>query len=103
MSDYIDILFDRHPATPTGECCFIEVEDDTGQSIRAGEWVERENGMVALRITDRNTYMRSHNKDQSACDKYREALERISAYPRTICTIADMRHIARKALEATNE
>jgi hypothetical protein len=50
MTEYIDVLFDRHPATPSGECRFIEVENNKGESIRAGEWVEREDGMWALRI-----------------------------------------------------
>ncbi len=48
MSKYIDIVFDKLPG-PNG-CIFIEVENDTGKSIRIGEWVEREDGFAVLRI-----------------------------------------------------
>ncbi len=48
MNEYIDIVFDKLPG-PNG-CIFIEVENDTGKSIRIGEWVEREDGFAALRI-----------------------------------------------------
>ena len=47
---YIDIVFDKLPG-PKG-CQFIEVEDETGKSIRFGEWIERDDGFVALRITE---------------------------------------------------
>jgi len=29
---------------------FVEVEDDRGRSIRLGDWVERDDGLWALRI-----------------------------------------------------
>lgn len=51
MSKYIDIVFDAsnaldHPSV----LVFVEVEDDTGKSIRGGEWVDREDGYTVLRI-----------------------------------------------------
>lgn len=42
-------------------CRFIESENDNGESIQAGEWVERKDGLVSLRITrlpDRNQVTR---------------------------------------------
>ena len=50
MSRYIDIVFDRPPgASPP---VFIEVENDRGESISLGEWVERPDGYWALRLTE---------------------------------------------------
>jgi hypothetical protein len=45
----INVLFDG----PSGATCgrFVEVELDDGSSINAGEWIERTNGLWALRIT----------------------------------------------------
>jgi hypothetical protein len=48
MSEYIDVLFDGPPSHESGR--FVEVNDDTGASIRAGEWIERDDGLWALRI-----------------------------------------------------
>jgi len=46
----IRIVFDKLPG-PQG-CTFIEVEDETGKSISVGEWVNREDGYVELRINN---------------------------------------------------
>lgn len=48
MAGYIDVVFDGPPEAESGR--FVEVEDETGASIVAGEWIERENGYWALRI-----------------------------------------------------
>ena len=45
----INIIFDGPPSNTPGR--FIEVETDDGKSINAGEWIEREGGLWALRIT----------------------------------------------------
>lgn len=45
---YIDIVFDGPPGHESGR--FIEVEDAAGKSIRFGEWIDRGNGLWALRI-----------------------------------------------------
>jgi len=45
---YIDIVFDGPPAHESGR--FIEVENPEGASVRVGEWIEREDGLWALRI-----------------------------------------------------
>lgn len=45
---YIDIVFDGPPDRDGPR--FIEVEDETGKSIEIGEWIERGNGLWALRI-----------------------------------------------------
>jgi len=50
MRDYIDIVFAGAP-DPTG-AEFVEVEDDHGKAISAGEWSKRQDGYWQLRITD---------------------------------------------------
>ncbi len=50
MNQAINIIFDGSPSHGSGR--FIEVETDDGKSINAGEWIEREDGMWALRITE---------------------------------------------------
>ena len=44
----MDIVFQRVPDSP--DLIFVEVERD-GRSVRVGEWVDREDGRVVLRIT----------------------------------------------------
>ena len=48
MDQPINILFDGPPSHEAGR--FVEVETDDGKSINAGEWIEREDGLWALRI-----------------------------------------------------
>lgn len=45
---HIDVVFDGPPGPIAGR--FVEVEDDTGQSIRFGKWVERPDGYWVIRI-----------------------------------------------------
>lgn len=45
----VDIVFDGPPSHVAGR--FVEVEDTQGRSVKVGEWIERENGMWALRLT----------------------------------------------------
>ena len=45
---HVDIVFDGPPGPVSGH--FIEVENDAGESICFGEWIEREDGMWCLRI-----------------------------------------------------
>lgn len=45
---YIDIVFDGPPGPESGR--FVEVEDETGKSIDAGEWLESLDGFHRLRI-----------------------------------------------------
>ena len=47
--NFLQIVFDGPPGPEAGR--FVEVEDSTGRSIRLGEWVKREDGLWALRIT----------------------------------------------------
>lgn len=47
MDNYIDILF---TVAPHAEGEFVEVENMHGQSIKAGEWIQREDGFWVLRI-----------------------------------------------------
>lgn len=48
MNEPINIIFDGPPGPEAGR--FVEVENDAGASISVGEWVERPDGMWALRI-----------------------------------------------------
>lgn len=48
ISDAMNIIFDGPPGPESGR--FVEVENDAGQSIRVGEWIDRGDGMWALRI-----------------------------------------------------
>lgn len=50
MNQAINIIFDGPPSSQTGR--FVEVETDDGNSINAGEWIEREDGLWVLRITE---------------------------------------------------
>lgn len=45
---FIDIVFDGPPSRESGR--FVEVEDEHGRSFNAGEWIDRGNGLWALRI-----------------------------------------------------
>ena len=45
----INIIFDGQPGPESGR--FVEVETDDGKSINSGEWIERPDGLWALRIT----------------------------------------------------
>lgn len=45
---YVDIVFDGPPEHEAGR--FVEVENEAGESIRFGKWVERPDGYWALRI-----------------------------------------------------
>lgn len=45
----INVVFDAPPGLEPGR--FVEVETDDGKSIDAGEWIERSDGLYALRIT----------------------------------------------------
>jgi len=45
---FIDIVFDGPPSHESGR--FVEVEDETGKSIKIGEWLQRDDGFWALRI-----------------------------------------------------
>lgn len=49
MQKTIDIVFDGPPGPESGH--FVEVERD-GKSISIGEWIQRDDGLWALRIPD---------------------------------------------------
>ena len=51
MNGFVDVVFDDGPGANAGR--FVEVEDEAGRSIRIGEWIDRGNGMWALRIPRR--------------------------------------------------
>ena len=45
---FFDIVFDGPPSHESGR--FVEVEDEHGKSIHVGGWIDRGNGLWALRI-----------------------------------------------------
>lgn len=49
--EILDIVFDGPPGHTAGR--FVEVEDANGKSVNAGEWIDRGDGMWALRIVSR--------------------------------------------------
>jgi hypothetical protein len=49
----LNIIFDGPPAAQSGR--FIEVEDDEGRSINAGEWIDRGDGTWVLRLATPET------------------------------------------------
>ena len=50
MKQAINIVFDGPPSHIPGR--FVEIETDDGESICAGEWIERNDGLWALRISE---------------------------------------------------
>lgn len=46
LAEVLDVVFDGPPGAEAGR--FVEVEDQSG--VKAGEWVERDGGMWALRL-----------------------------------------------------
>lgn len=48
MTKHVDIVFDGPPGPEAGR--FVEVEDDTGKSIKFGEWLQRSDGYWVLRL-----------------------------------------------------
>lgn len=46
--EFVDIVFDGPPGPESGR--FVECEDPQGRGMRAGEWIDRGNGLWALRI-----------------------------------------------------
>ena len=50
MKQAINIIFDSAPGPESGR--FVEVETDDGESIDVEEWIERDNSLWALRITE---------------------------------------------------
>jgi hypothetical protein len=55
MTKYADIVFDGPPGHEAGR--FVEVEDGAGRSINAGEWIKRDDGLWALRLTESDTHI----------------------------------------------
>lgn len=48
MIKIVDMVFDELPGPVSPR--FIEVEDQDGNSIRLGEWIQRDDGYAVLRF-----------------------------------------------------
>ena len=59
----INIIFDAPPSHESGR--FVEVENDNGESIKIGEWIEQDGGFWALRITADQFKAPLEQKDES--------------------------------------
>ena len=70
----IHILFDGPPGADAGR--FVEVEDDAGHSINAGEWVDRGDGQWALAIDRAAVVADSPELAQARADASRRLAER---------------------------
>lgn len=60
MSEFIDIVFDGPPGKVTGR--FVEVENQAGQSISIGEWIERDDGYWVLRVPIEKTIEKTNGR-----------------------------------------
>ncbi len=64
---HIDIVFDGPPSNEAGR--FVEVENSHGVSISFGEWIQREDGYWALRISPRDVVELASDYDPTPwCD-----------------------------------
>jgi len=45
---FVDVVFDGPPSHESG--WFVEVENESGASVKAGEWIDRGDGYWALRL-----------------------------------------------------
>lgn len=48
---FIDIVF--APVEGTPDLTFVEVESPPGQGVKVGQWIKRDDGLLALRLTGR--------------------------------------------------
>jgi len=64
MNAYIDIVFDGPPSHESGR--FVEVENQDGLSINFGEWVQRHDGLWALRIVDSGSQLAASENERAA-------------------------------------
>ena len=62
----INVIFDGPPSHESSR--FVEVENDHGESIRAGEWIKRADGYWALRIDEIPHQARDHVHDARGVD-----------------------------------
>lgn len=61
MSTYIDIVFDSPPGAVSGR--FVEAENPAGVSVNAGKWIDRGDGLWALRIPVQSAAVRPNPDD----------------------------------------
>ncbi len=59
----INIIFDGPPSHESGR--FVEVENDAGESIRVGEWIDRGDTTWALVIRETTKQCTCHERDSS--------------------------------------
>lgn len=55
MNKFIDVVFDGPPGQDG--CRFVEVENHEGNSINAGDWIKRPDGLWALRIFEQHMHV----------------------------------------------
>jgi len=65
--EFIDVVFDAPPGPESGR--FVEVEDPAGRSIRVGEWIDRGNGLWALRIPREAPRAEAGDRERLDCSR----------------------------------
>lgn len=88
--EYIDIVFDGPPSYKSGR--FVEVENEKGESVRVGQWIDRGDGFWALRLDHpqeiielKQKVLESQADSQHVRDGIRKAKDKIKEYTATQC------------------
>lgn len=70
MSAHTDVVFDGPPGPESGR--FVEVEDDSGKSVRLGEWHQRGDGYWVLRLQGSPATLAAAQQLLDACTAARD-------------------------------
>ena len=90
MNAYIDIVFDGPPSHESGR--FVEVENQDGLSINFGEWVQRHDGLWALRIVDSGSQLAASENERAAGEWKISAIKDLLALQEEAEGSPDWRH-----------
>jgi hypothetical protein len=85
--DFVDVVFDGPPSHESGR--FVETEDERGHSISVGEWIDRGDGLFALRIPTRALDLTSEEREALAgLSRHVRALYRGSAFDTALAILS---------------
>jgi hypothetical protein len=88
----IDVVLDGPPGHEPGR--FVEVEDASGRSIDVGVWIDRGNGMWALRLAPGHRDLKPDNPPDVVPTPPIAATTAAPPTSRALAVIADMREVA---------
>lgn len=95
----IDVVFDGPPGHEAGR--LVEVEDENGHSIKIGEWIDRRDGMWALRIPIGSaTEIARLTSDREKLD--RAAREEVARLRRQVDELTRQRDAAEERFQEAN-